>query len=170
MSIPPIGSNERLSWGAGRVQLTESTAAGTAGAGNPPARAGAGVTDTARNRRNRRLLDTTNTDENAIAAPAINGLSNPAMASGSAATLYAKRPEQVPPDRAQGTAGQPDRVDRGAQVTADQGQVGRLDRHVGAGAHGNSLVGLGQRRGVVDPVTDHRHHPALVLQAPAHRD
>src|SRR5664279_4318650 len=107
MSIPPIGSTERLSWGAGRVQLTESTAAGTAGAGNPPARAGAGVTDTARNRRNRRLLDTTNTDENAIAAPAINGLSNPAMASGSAATLYAKRPEQVPPDRAQGTAGQP---------------------------------------------------------------
>src|SRR5664279_4735839 len=42
MSIPPIGSNERLSWGAGRVQLTESTAAGTAGAGNPPAWRGRG--------------------------------------------------------------------------------------------------------------------------------
>ena len=46
-----------------------------------------GCTDTARKRRSRRLLDTTNTDENAIAAPAISGFSRPAMASGSAATL-----------------------------------------------------------------------------------
>ena len=38
-------------------------------------------------RRSRRLLVTTNTDENAIAAPAISGLSSPAIASGSAATL-----------------------------------------------------------------------------------
>ena len=33
-------------------------------------------------------------------------------------------------------AGQPDRVHRGPQVTADQGQIRRLDRHVGAGPHG----------------------------------
>ena len=46
-----------------------------------------GWTDTARKRRSRRLLLTTNTEENAIAAPAISGLSSPAMASGSAATL-----------------------------------------------------------------------------------
>ena len=39
------------------------------------------------NRRSRRLLLTTKTDENAIAAPAIIGLSNPAAASGIAATL-----------------------------------------------------------------------------------
>ena len=37
--------------------------------------------------RSRRLLVTTNTDENAIAAPAIIGFSRPAAASGSAATL-----------------------------------------------------------------------------------
>jgi hypothetical protein len=37
--------------------------------------------------RSRRLFETTNTDENAIAAPAIIGLSNPSAASGSAATL-----------------------------------------------------------------------------------
>ncbi len=37
--------------------------------------------------RSRRLLPTTNTEENAIAAPAIIGLSSPAAASGSAATL-----------------------------------------------------------------------------------
>jgi hypothetical protein len=40
-----------------------------------------------RNRRNRRLFDTTKTLDNAIAAPAINGLSSPAAASGIAAAL-----------------------------------------------------------------------------------
>lgn len=41
----------------------------------------------AENRRSRKLLVTTNTDENAIAAPASIGLSRPAAASGIAATL-----------------------------------------------------------------------------------
>ena len=41
----------------------------------------------ARKRRSRRLLVTTKTEENAIAAPAIIGLSRPAAASGRAATL-----------------------------------------------------------------------------------
>src|SRR5699024_11434038 len=40
-----------------------------------------------RNRRSRRLLVTTNTEENAIAAPASIGLSSPAAATGMAATL-----------------------------------------------------------------------------------
>jgi len=40
-----------------------------------------------RKRRSRRLLDTTNTDESAIANPAIIGLSKPRAANGSAATL-----------------------------------------------------------------------------------
>ena len=39
------------------------------------------------NVRSRRLFVTTNTDEKAIAAPAIIGFSSPAAASGSAATL-----------------------------------------------------------------------------------
>jgi hypothetical protein len=39
------------------------------------------------NRRSRRLLATTNTEENARAAPAIMGLSMPAAVSGSAATM-----------------------------------------------------------------------------------
>ena len=39
------------------------------------------------NRRNRRLLATTNTELKAIAAPAIMGLSSPTAANGSAATL-----------------------------------------------------------------------------------
>ena len=42
-------------------------------------------------------------------------------------------------------AGQPDRVGDRAQITADQGEVGGLDGDVGAGAHGQAEVGLGQR-------------------------
>ena len=41
----------------------------------------------------------------------------------------------------------------------------RLDRDVGAGAHGEPEVGLGQRGGVVDPVADHRDDPALAPAA-----
>ncbi len=47
----------------------------------------ASVSAIGRKPRSRRLLETTNTDENAIAAPAIIGLSSPAAASGTAATL-----------------------------------------------------------------------------------
>src|SRR5699024_6780597 len=50
----------------------------------------------ARNRRRRRLLPTTNTEENAIAAPAIIGLSSPAAASGIAATLYPNAQNRLP--------------------------------------------------------------------------
>src|SRR5664279_3231867 len=48
------------------------------------------------NRRNRRLFDTTNTELNAIAAPAIRGLSNPSAANGSAAMLYANAQNKLP--------------------------------------------------------------------------
>lgn len=40
-----------------------------------------------RNRRRRKLLVTTNTEEKAIAAPAIIGFNSPAIANGIAATL-----------------------------------------------------------------------------------
>ena len=52
--------------------------------------------------------------------------------------------------------------DDAGQAALDQRDVGRLDRHVGAGADRQAHVGLGQRRGVVDAIADHRH--ALVLQ------
>lgn len=48
---------------------------------------GAAARVSARNVRSRRLLDSTNTLDNAIAAPAIIGLSRPAAASGTAAML-----------------------------------------------------------------------------------
>ena len=50
------------------------------------------------------------------------------------------------------------------QVAAHQGQVAGLDRDVGAGAHGQAEVGLGQRGGVVDAVAHHRHDAALGLE------
>src|SRR5690625_735104 len=49
-----------------------------------------------RNPRRRRLFVTTNTEENAIAAPAIIGLSRPSAASGIAATLYANAQNRLP--------------------------------------------------------------------------
>ena len=54
-----------------------------------------------------------------------------------------------------------DRVGGAAQIAGDEREVGRLDRHVGAGAHRHAQVGLRQRGGVVDAVADHRHHAAL---------
>ena len=51
------------------------------------------------------------------------------------------------------------------QVAAHQREVGRLDGDVGAGAHGEAEVGLGERGGVVHAVADHGHDPALVLEA-----
>src|SRR5699024_127521 len=68
-------------------------------------------------------------------------------------------------DRAQGPAGEPDGVDRGPQVAAHEGDVGGLDGDVGAGAHGQAEVGLGEGGGVVDAVADHRDDLALGLQA-----
>ena len=119
---------------------------------------------TQRKRRNRRLLVTTATLEKAMAAPAIIGLSRPAAASGQGGEVVAERPGQVGLDRAQGGAREAYGVRGGPQVVADQRQVGRLDRDVGAGAHGEAQVGLGQRGGVVDAVADHRDHAALLLQ------
>ena len=51
------------------------------------------------------------------------------------------------------------------QVAAHERDVGRLDGHVGAGAHRDADVGLGQGRRVVDPVADHGHDTAVGLQA-----
>ena len=52
---------------------------------------------------------------------------------------------------------QRDRRRHQPRVAADERDVGRLDGHVRAGADGDADVGLGERRGVVDAVADHRH-------------
>ena len=91
-------------------------------------------------------------------------MSSPAAASGMRGDVVGERPEQVALDRRQRAAGEPDRVGRDAQVAAHQGEVAGLDGDVGAGAHGQAEVGLGEGGGVVDAVADHRHDPALGLQ------
>ena len=58
---------------------------------------------------------------------------------------------------AQRAAGQADGVAGGAQVAAHEREVAGLDGDVGAGAHGEAEVGLGEGGGVVDAVADHRH-------------
>ena len=50
------------------------------------------------------------------------------------------------------------------QVARHQGQVGRFDRHVGAGADRQAEIGLSQGRRVVHAVPHHRDDPALLLQ------
>ena len=50
------------------------------------------------------------------------------------------------------------------QVAPHDDDVPGLDGHVDARAHGDADVGLGQGRGVVDPVADHGHPQLLPLQ------
>lgn len=47
-----------------------------------------------------------------------------------------------------------------AQILTHEGDIGGLNGHVGAhGPHGNADVGAGERRGVVDSVTDDGRRP-----------
>ena len=50
------------------------------------------------------------------------------------------------------------------EAALHQGDVAGFHGDVGSGAHGETDVGLGERRGVVDPVTDHGHDFAFALQ------
>src|SRR3546814_10724907 len=58
-----------------------------------------------------------------------------------------------------------DGVAGGAEITPYEGDVAGFDGDVGAGAHGEAEVGLGEGGGVVDAVTDHGHRAALSLEA-----
>src|SRR5690606_15409667 len=55
-------------------------------------------------------------------------------------------------------------------VITHQDDVGRLNSNVGACAHGNTYVCLGQYRCVVDTVADERNAPVLVTQSLKRRD
>ena len=99
-----------------------------------------------------------------MAAPASIGFSRPRAANGNAGHVVGKGPEQVALDHPQRPTGESDGVGGGPQVTPDQGEVGSLDGHVGAGTHGQAEIGLGERGGIVDAVTDHRDDPTVGLQ------
>ena len=58
-------------------------------------------------------------------------------------------------------------VDRGGHqpgVGPHQGDAGGFHRDIGAGAHGDTDVGDGQRRRIVDAVTDHADDPTRTVQ------
>ena len=99
-----------------------------------------------------------------MAAAGDHGVQEPEGGQRQGGDVVGEGPEQVALDGAQGAAGQADGVGGRAQVAPDQGDVAGLDGHVGAGAHGQAQVGLGQRGGVVDTVADHGDDPALGLQ------
>jgi hypothetical protein len=79
--------------------------------------------------------------------------------------VVAEGPEQVLPHQAHGRAGDLDRGGDVEHVVADEDDIAGLFGHVGAGADRHADVGLGQRRGVVDAVADHRDAFAFVLKA-----
>ena len=62
--------------------------------------------------------------------------------------------------------GQADGIAGDSQVAADEGEVAGFDGDVGAGAHGDPEVGLGEGGGVVDAVADHGDDVAVGLEAP----
>ncbi len=53
----------------------------------------------------------------------------------------------------------------GGGLSAQQQDVAGLLGQIGAGAHGDAGVGLGQGGGVVDAVADHRHAQAALLKS-----
>ena len=61
-------------------------------------------------------------------------------------------------------ARQADRLHDAHRIAAHQDHIPRLDRHIGAGAHGNADIGLGERRCIVDTVTDHCDCVATLLK------
>ena len=75
-----------------------------------------------------------------------------------------KGAEQVLVHIAHGGARDLHRRDHTAQAALDQRDIAGFDRHVGTGTDRHSDIGLGERRGIVDTVTDHGDDPTLELQ------
>ena len=78
--------------------------------------------------------------------------------------VVAHGPGQILAHDAQGGAGQAKRRGNGGGLGAQQQHIAGLLGQVGARAHGDAGVGLGQRGGVVDAVAHHGHAQAARLQ------
>ena len=121
----------------------------------------------------RKALPTTDTDDRLMAAAAIMGERSSAEdwiehAGGdrNAQRVVAEGEGQILPDVGDGGLGQTARAHDAREIALEQGDPRALDRHVGAGAHGNADIGRGQRRRVVDAVAGHGDLAALPLSVP----
>ena len=119
----------------------------------------------------RSALPITETEDRLIAAAAIIGLSSRPVngyrtpgGDRHPERVVDEREEQVLPDVAHGRLGQAAGAHETAEVAFHQRDAGALHGHVGAGAHGDADVGLGERRRVVDAVARHRHDAALACR------
>ena len=78
--------------------------------------------------------------------------------------VVARGPDQILAHDAQGGAGQAERGGNGGGLGAQQQHVAGLLGQVGARAHGDAGVGLGQRGSVVNAVAHHGYAQATLLQ------
>src|SRR5664280_137485 len=75
-----------------------------------------------------------------------------------------KGKEQVLPDIAHDRRRQRARFHDPGEVALEQRDAGAFDRHIGAGAHGDTDLGGGQCRRIIDAVAGHGHHAAFGAQ------
>ncbi len=113
-------------------------------------------------------LATTAIDEAFVQERSSDRRERPSGAHGQPDRVDGDRHAVVLPDRAHGVAGELAQVEQaGEVVVAREGDLGGLERHVGApDAHRDADVGQRQGRGVVGAVAHHRDGVALLLQAP----
>ena len=124
-----------------------------------------GGQDSARNRRSRRLLATTNTELERHRRAGDHRVEQPGGGQRQRGDVVGERPEQVALDRAQGagaTAGSASAAARRSPRTSVR-SLASIATSVPVPMR-EPEVGLGQRGGVVDAVADHRDDPALGLQ------
>lgn len=77
-----------------------------------------------------------------------------------------KKAQKRLPDDPHGAAGQADGLHHAQQVAAHEDDVRGLDRHVHPDGHRDSDIGLGQGRGIVQPVAHHGHRLTPLLDPP----
>ena len=83
---------------------------------------------------------------------------------GDAEQVVAESPAQVLAHDAEGMAGEAESGDDLRRVAAQEDGVSGFTGKIGAGADGETGVGLGERGGVVDAVADHGDGTALGLE------
>src|SRR5581483_11907349 len=83
---------------------------------------------------------------------------------GNAEEVIDEGEEEILANVGHGATAQEDSAGQAAQIALHEGDAGRFDGDVGAGAHGNADVSCGQGGGVVDAVARHGDAAAVRFQ------